>query len=124
MFFSKPGGMITYNRGDVDNADFNKTTLTADGSYHDLDLSSIIPAGTKFVQLEVSIIGFAAGKDVRFKEKGYTGLSVVHNMITPALAIQAFSRFWIGVDKNQKLRYYGIQHAFEMFDVTVVAWKR
>ncbi|KKM23496.1 hypothetical protein LCGC14_1614660, partial [marine sediment metagenome] len=50
--------------------DFFAGDLTKDGAWHDLDLSGIIPAGTKRVMLRVQIIALATIGVMKVKTKG------------------------------------------------------
>ena len=124
MFFLNPPGMITFNRGNMVLPDFASGNLTLDGAWYDLDLSNIVPVGTKFVQLQVGLTGPELGKEIRFREKGQTGDPVTHRLNIAALAIPAFSRFWIGIDNARKLEYYSGAVALVQCDITVVAWKK
>lgn len=51
------GGFV--DRGDAAANDFTLADLTADSAYHDLDLSSIVPAGAKAVVLKLAIMDTA-----------------------------------------------------------------
>jgi hypothetical protein len=44
-------GMLTSDRGDPSSSDFDKTDLTPDGDWHDLDLSDIVPSGNHEVTI-------------------------------------------------------------------------
>ncbi len=63
-------GDIFTDRGNVASADFSAGDLTKDGAWHDLDLSGIIPAGTKLVMLRVQIIALATVGVMKVKTKG------------------------------------------------------
>ena len=63
-------GDIFTDRGNVASADFSAGDLTKDGAWHDLDLSGIIPAGTKRVMLRVQIIALATIGVMKVKTKG------------------------------------------------------
>lgn len=63
-------GDIFTDRGNVASADFFAGDLTKDGAWHDLDLSGIIPAGTKRVMLRVQIIALATIGVMKVKTKG------------------------------------------------------
>jgi len=60
-------------KADQEDYDFNKTDLTNDYEYHDLDLSGIIPAGTVAVLLWGVFKGDVADSEVTFAKAGYTG---------------------------------------------------
>ncbi|GAH04535.1 unnamed protein product, partial [marine sediment metagenome] len=58
------------DRGDPATDDANEGNLTTDGEWHDLDLSSIAPAGTTAVLLRVSVQDDAASSYVVFRKNG------------------------------------------------------
>lgn len=58
------------DRGDPSAADFTTGGLTKDGTYYDMDLSSLIPAGAVMAILRVVIQSDTANKSVLFREKG------------------------------------------------------
>jgi len=64
------------DRGSVSSADFTQAGLTADGNYHDLDLSSIVPAGAKAVLLQIQHTNTSIGNSIIISPKGYATGSV------------------------------------------------
>lgn len=63
-------GSSFVDRGDPAAADWTEATLTADSVYHDLDLSSIVPAGAKAVLLRLIAVNSAADSYIGFRENG------------------------------------------------------
>ena len=59
------------SRGDVAVADFDKDDLIADNDYHELDLSSLCPVGTKIVRIRVNATWGVADKAIFIRKKGY-----------------------------------------------------
>lgn len=62
-------GMIV-NRGDPSAADFSVNDFTKDGSYHDLDLSGIVPAGAVAVALSVLLLNVNPNQYVSWRRNG------------------------------------------------------
>ena len=62
-------GFFQY-RGDITEYDFTVTDFTIDHSWHNLDLSSIVPLNAKAVQLSIIANADAAGKMIRIKKAG------------------------------------------------------
>lgn len=66
-----PGDLTFYDRGDAGGADLAFASMTADFAYHDWNLSSIIPAGTKLVLLRVwRMKSSSADDEIKFRPKG------------------------------------------------------
>ncbi|MFH2076167.1 MAG: hypothetical protein ABIJ57_12615 [Pseudomonadota bacterium] len=58
------------DRGDPAAFDFTYASFTHDGNPHDLDLSSIIPVGTKMFFMRAKVMDTAAGNRIYFYKKG------------------------------------------------------
>lgn len=72
-------GMIYVDRGDPAGEDKNQTTLTGDGAWHQVNLSAIVPAAAKFIQVKIdSQHATTAGKIFAVRKKGNAnGFNVV-----------------------------------------------
>ncbi len=113
---------VYIDRGDPAAADFTKITLTADGAYHELDLSGIVPAGASAVHLAMQLIHGAIGVSLRLREIGN-----VNETNSATLFVQvAFSAIYhdpfikIGVDR--KIEYKLSNVAWTTVDLTVRGW--
>ena len=73
FFISRPGGHKYIDRGDIEANDYLIGDLTADGAWHDLDLSGIIPIGTALCMLLVSLNSSILSKMMKFRTKGDSG---------------------------------------------------
>lgn len=67
--FDGNGGEFV-DRGDPSGVDFAVGDLTADDTFRDLDLSSIVPSRAKAVILKTQMANTAAGQVLSFKTKG------------------------------------------------------
>lgn len=64
-------GRVNYvDRGDPSAFDFTQATLTINAAWHDLDLSSIVPAGAKAVHLAVWVNDNATYQECHIRSKG------------------------------------------------------
>lgn len=70
MLFSRPAGHIFVDRGDPTAVDFMHADLIIDSQWHDLDLSGIIPKGTKRVDFRILATSISIPKMLEFKTKG------------------------------------------------------
>jgi len=62
------GGYV--NRGDPGSADFTVGDFTRDGSWHTLDLSSIVPEGVNAVNIRLTIKSTISNKTFSIRTKG------------------------------------------------------
>ena len=72
---SSPLGNKFIDRGDFSGTDFSESTFTAVASWADLDLSSIIPAGTTAVLITLYIRDSAVNSEFDFRTKGNVNIS-------------------------------------------------
>lgn len=111
------------DRGDTGSYDFDKNDLTTDDSYHDLDLSSIVPAGAKAVLLSVQMEDDAVGSYFGFRENGNT------NEINADFFRTQGSGVWIdncsvvvALDSNRIVEYRAANLTFSNINISVRAW--
>lgn len=64
-------GVDFVDRGDPSSADWTETDITQDGTWYELDLSSIVPSDATWVLLRVTHTG-TANQDVSFRKDGNT----------------------------------------------------
>ena len=125
MFASGSRGMITYNRGVVVAADFfSPFNLTADSTDRELDISGIVPVGTKFVEVAVSISAQLDGSVFIMRPNG-AGENM--NQFTYAEQHQlqiSYRRFWLPVGDGGNLEYWLQLGTWMQVFVTIVAWKK
>ncbi len=104
------GGGETYvDRGDPSAFDWAVGNFTLDGTWRDLDLSSIVPAGAadKPVYLLVDIQDNVAATSVSFRTKGNTD---VYNVLSMRVVIaNQLHRMqgWVVCDASRFIQYYG-----------------
>ena len=64
-------GLIS--RGDVSDWDFSATDFDVEGTWTDLDLSSIVPAGASWVLLRGQARATSCNRQILFRKNGYSG---------------------------------------------------
>jgi hypothetical protein len=93
------------SRGDPSDWDFTDATLTADGSYHELDLSSIVPAGATFIVARFSMSYFTPGSAGMFRKLGHTGGMNVSVRATQSANIVFADDILVEVSEDRKIEY-------------------
>jgi len=115
-----PGTYV--DRGDPSGSDFTESDLTTDGTWRDLDLSSIVPAGATHVILEVTLYDGVAGYGIQFRKNGYS------NETTCSYTWVQAANTWIGdqviipLDSNRVIEYKAGNITFTNINVSVSGW--
>jgi len=124
MFASGQRGMRTYDRGVVVPADWTQVTLIADSTVRTLNLSGIVPWGTKFVELGLTISATANGMVFELVPGGYgtnENSMVYHERSTLAISTR---RFWLPLPTDRTLDYWLQTGAWMQLYLTILAWKK
>lgn len=69
------GKSLYVDRGDPAAVDFEIGDLTTDGAWHELDLSAIVPAGTKAVHIRIIIGDNLINQIIHLRKKGNTNIT-------------------------------------------------
>jgi len=125
MYANVKGGMNTFDRGIVAAADFfTPFNLTADSTDRELDISGIVPVGTKFVEVTLSISAQSNGMVFVMRPNG-VGENMNQFRYTEYHAlIPCFRRFWLPVGDNGNLEYWLQTGTWMQLFLTIVAWKK
>lgn len=122
MFFAKPGGDKIINRTAPGGWDFTKATLIEDADWHTLDLSSIVPPRTKFVQIHFMILGAGVGDYIAVRPTGQSGAVHRYALSTLTIATSNYGDGWIAVDANRTCEYLASNVAWTTLNLEVGAW--
>jgi len=122
MFFSRKPGLRYVDRGDPADIDFNNNDLILDDTWHELDLSAVIPTNAKLVcciafVVATNLSALPMAYDVYGKTNHNTGY--VHNLSTVDLPSSLC--FTIPVSANRKILYNGITD-IAVWGLTVQGW--
>ncbi|MBA7526366.1 hypothetical protein ES705_18528 [subsurface metagenome] len=110
------------NRGALTGWDFSIDDLTADSNWHDLDLSSIIPAKATFVLLNLIIDNITAERSIRFRTKtvsGETYYAALHAQFGGRLTD---GHYIVALDANRVIQYRATASGWIRLDINVIAW--
>lgn len=108
------------DRGDPPAADF--TSLTTDGAVHDLDLSGIVPIGTKAVELRVTVNDDAVQSYLALFKKGNS--NQFNSLVVRSQVVNVTTDGYgtVSVDASRRIQYLASNVAFVSISVTVCAW--
>lgn len=115
------GGQQFYDRGDPAAADWTQATLTEDNTWRDLDLSSIIPAGTAMVLFRVAIQDGGIGNTFMLRKNGLTNDVNAARMRVIVTGQKAWFDVLVAPDSSRVVEYLG-QDTFDVISLTVAGW--
>ena len=118
---SLSGGLFI-DRGTRSSADI--TSWALDSTWHDLDLSAIVPAGAKAVLLHAYIAASAAGMMVRFRKKGYTTSAECNcsDLWTQVKDIRIYADLVVPCDTDRKIQYWATNAGITELAATIGGW--
>lgn len=109
-------------RGDVAAADWTQATLTTDGNWYDLDLSSIVPAGTVAIALLVNVEDNLVNQAILIRQKGFSNFSNLHKTNTQVAGIPFMQNIIVGIDATLGLSYKTSNTTFSDIQLTIKGW--
>lgn len=110
------------DRGDPSVYDYAKTDLTLDGAWHDLDLSSIVPAGAKAVFIVGHVEGNGIDWTIMFRKKGNTNEVNHGGMETIRANVERHRSSIVALDTNRVIQYKADNQAWATLDLGIRAW--
>lgn len=110
------------DRGDPAGADYTQATLTADGTWRDLNLSAIVPAGAHRVRLYGQIKDGVAGRYIAFRKNGHVNnfnLLVVQENVAN---LDEYFQGEVECDTNRIIEYQISNAVIAAITVVVIGW--
>jgi len=105
--------------------DFTEVDITQDGAWHDLDLSSIVPVGTKAVTLSIGLYTYAdIAETIYFRKKGVLDSVNIARADNTILGRGQVSDVLVGVNSDRKIQYY-VTHSVQAIgsiQIVIRAW--
>lgn len=105
MFFKRRAGTRWNDRGDVTPYDYTSATLTADGEWHDLDISAIVGVSRRFVLVKTYLKDNAGGKEMLMRTKGYVNDVNIEHCGTIIADKTCGRNSWLYTDVNGIIQY-------------------
>jgi hypothetical protein len=94
-----------YDRGDPADNDYTQASLTLDGAWNDLDLSSIVPAGATAVKMYVYITHANPYTFLSFRKNGNTNGKNICSVITHVAGQPNIRDIIVPCDSNRVIEY-------------------
>lgn len=110
------------DRGDPAAWDFAVGDLTTDGTWRDLDLSSIVPAGAKAVAIIVGIQDDAVGNTLQLRKNGNSNAVNKSATYTFIANTTITMDCIVACDSNRVIEYYASNTTWTAINIAVKGW--
>ncbi len=114
--------MLYVDRGDPADYDWDKFNFTQDGSYYDLDLSSIVPANAKLVHLRVALKSPVGNSVFSIRKKGNSNTFNNFKSSAPDNSQQGTEDGFVVPDANREIQYMASNVAWTTLYMLVAGW--
>ncbi len=114
------GGLA--DRGDPAAQDFTEPDFATNGTWQDLDLSAIVPAGMTKVFLGCEFRRNAVGDRITFRKKGNANvINILRGIVVVAQEDHYFTG-WVSLDANREVEYKISNGAWIKINLNVRGW--
>jgi len=117
---SGAGGFVY--RGDSTEHDFITASFTRDGTWRDIDLSSVVPEGAAWVYVCVTYRASAVDKSFNLRENGASNAYNVASSKAQVVNIYRNLNAWVKLDANRVIEYFGTDGTITDVFLNVRAW--
>jgi hypothetical protein len=118
------GGSFVMRSGIGETADFTQADFPDDDdAWHDLDVSSIVPAGTTLVVFRLAILATEANKKLRIRPKGTSwGNNTAPSLRTQVANLGIDGLMVCPVDSNRYIQYSAQATTWSAINMVVMGW--
>ena len=110
------------DRGDPAAADFAVGDLTTDGTWNDLDLSSIVPAGAIAVHFTLAIRDDAVGTTIQFRKNGNSNTVNAALSLCLVANIDNYTEHMVVCDAGRIIEYNAANTTWTTVSIRVRGW--
>lgn len=110
------------DRGDPAAYDYDKDDLVKDGTWQDLDLSLLVPAGAKIVFIIGHVEGNGIDWKIMFRKKGNVNEINHGGMETIRANVERHRSSKVSLDVNRVIQYKADNQAWVTLDLAVRGW--
>ncbi len=116
------GGLKYTDRGDPDGFDFTRSDFTTDTTWKELDVSSIVPAGTVFILVHLIINSSTPSAKITFMKNGNTYDDNAAWGKMQVSARQLAQDIFISLDSDRKLTYKADNTSWTLINFVIAGW--
>lgn len=121
-FASHPPACCWVNRGDPMYPDWQAADLTGDNTWRDLDLSSMVPVGTKSILLRITMEASSSVRTLSFRKKNNINWpNVAYCVLYAANRAHTYDKT-VAVSSNRKIQYKLSSQVWITLQITLAAW--
>lgn len=110
------------DRGDPAAFDFVKTDFTRDDSWHDLDLSGVVPSGATAVVLRIALVNTSAGAYIYLRKKGHTNAVNQAECHMQVANVGVVYDKTVAVDENGFCQYRVDPNLWTWLSIVIAGW--
>ncbi len=110
------------DRGDPATNDYGVGDLTTNGTWVDLDLSGIVPAGAKAVNLKLFVVDDAVSSTLQIRKNGNSNEVAGLAVSTQVSGVGIFGFGSISCDTNRVVEYNAANTTWTTIFITVLGW--
>ncbi len=114
-------GIYIY-RGDPVNLDFTVVDFTDDNAWHELNVSTFVPANAKAIDVVLVVRNLGAGRTILLRRAGQINDANVATLCTQAANVPCAGDLTIPVDSDRKFEYKLDAGNWVIISFTVKGW--
>lgn len=111
------------DRGDPAATDWTKASFTTDGAAHQLNCSSIVPAGIRFITFRLSILDDVVGTYFSMRKNGNSNWINSGGLTIQVANVANFAQFRIPCDQNGIIEYIASNVSFTAITLGIMGWE-
>jgi len=119
---SGTGGSVFVNRGDPTDYDWLVGDFTTDGTWRDLDCSSIAPSGASAIYFRMRVLDNAAGSYFYLRKNGNSNARNISGVQTQVSNEAIEGTMFVPCDSNRIVEYLAANTAFTEISVLILGW--
>lgn len=102
--------------------DFVVGDLTTDGTWRDLDLSSLIPAGTKLVMVKIVIADVSVANQFIMRKNGQSNQVDSESTYTQIANVTRSKTVLVVPDANRVIEYWATNDTWNVINIAIRGW--
>lgn len=110
------------SRGDASDIDWNASDFTTNGAWHDLDCSSIVPAGIRAILARVVVKTAGSGNVLAIRKNGFTNQVNYFRVITQVANVNLEVTAILECDSDRVVEYWATNVSWTTLNVAIRGW--
>ena len=115
-------GMTFVDRGDPAGYDWVVGSLTTNGTWHDLDCSSIVPVGAKAILFQATIKDDLEGQALYLRKNGNSNSANTSKIETQVGNLNNTANLISFCDSDRKIEYQAANTTWSVINIVIKGW--